>query len=140
MPPAVWEVCLTSNTTNPWVGQSVNLTIEYFVPNATLIPTAVTFLVEVVPPLPALNPVGTLVTGVQVVRQLDNHYSVDFTTVLGATYFIQYSADGVTWKTVRPALTGTGGRLVWLDNGPPKTESDSAGVTGRFYRVMRVAS
>ena len=36
----------------------------------------------------------------------------------------------------RPVLTGTGAQLAWVDNGPPKTDSDSSTVATRYYRVI----
>ena len=111
-------------------------------PNATLIPTAPTFLCEAVTPLAAVNPNGTVLSPVNVVRFTDapdqNRYALTFQSLKGKTYYIQYSSDGFNWTTVLTPYAGTGGILVWLDNGAPKTTSDSATVTQRFYQVVVV--
>ncbi len=117
-------------------GQTVDLVIEYYVPTNSTIPVAPTFRVDVVAPLPPLNPVGSVLAGVNVSRTLDNHYLLQFASLVGHYYEIQYSSDGVNWKAARPVLTGTGAQLAWVDNGPPKTESDSSGVATRYYRVI----
>jgi hypothetical protein len=119
-------------------GASVNLIIEYYVPTSSVVPTAPNFLPETVSPLPPANPVGTLLSGVTVSRLPNNEYLLTLpTTQAGLFYFIQYSDDGgTTWLTAIPPLNGTGSKLVWIDNGPPKTGSDSASVAARAYRVV----
>jgi hypothetical protein len=119
-------------------GQVVNLVIEFYVPGPGLIPTAARFTQEVILPMTPPSPVGTILTGVTVSRDFDNRYVLDFLSILGRTYYVQYSDDGVTWKTVFSPLTGNGTRVVWLDNGPPKTDADSSGAAVRFYRVILI--
>jgi hypothetical protein len=119
-------------------GQSVNLTIEYYVPNVKAMPVAPTFAVKVVPPMAAPVVSGTLLSAVRVTRLSNNRYVLDFASSLGYKYFIQYSDNnGTTWQTAIPTLNGTGGRIIWLDNGPTKTSSDPATVTRRSYRVFK---
>ena len=66
----------------------------------------------------------------------DGTFLVEFTTVPGITYYVQYSSDMVHWKTVFPPFAGTGQHLQWIDSGPPETESlPSINIT-RFYRVL----
>jgi hypothetical protein len=123
-------------------GATVSLVIEYFVPTSSVVPTAATFLPEITAPLPTPNPTGTVVTGVTINRLANNEYILTLpTTQAGLHYFIQYSDDGgVTWLTAIPSLTGTGGKLVWIDNGPPKTDADSATVAARSYRIIASTS
>ncbi|NJN05840.1 MAG: hypothetical protein HC814_04960, partial [Rhodobacteraceae bacterium] len=115
-------------------GASVDLVVEYKVPVQGgspvpgSIPTAVTFRAVPVLPLPPLNPVGTLVGNVTVDRPGDGRYVVNIPTLVGRTYYVQYSADNATWQTARPLLTGTGNTISWISNGPPKTDTDSNGV------------
>jgi len=37
-----------------------------------------------------------------------------------------------------PAVTGTGTRQQWIDNGPPKTDSLPPASAMRFYRLLLV--
>ena len=124
-------------------GETVRLIVEYSVPLGTLPPLAPTFLVEAVDALPAVTPVGSVVTdGFRVSRTpgtapTGDRALVEWNSLLNRTYYVQTSADGgTTWSTVLSPVTGTGARVVWLDNGPPKTNSDSAGLTSRMYRVI----
>jgi hypothetical protein len=66
----------------------------------------------------------------------DGTFLVEFTTVPGITYYVQYSSDMVHWKTVFPPFAGTGQHLQWIDSGPPETESLPSTKTTRFYRVL----
>ncbi|HEX4263383.1 MAG TPA: Ig-like domain-containing protein, partial [Verrucomicrobiae bacterium] len=66
----------------------------------------------------------------------DGTFLVEFTTVPGITYYVQYSSDMVHWKTVFPPFAGTGQHLQWIDSGPPETESLPSIKTVRFYRVL----
>jgi hypothetical protein len=56
-------------------------------------------------------------------------------------YFIQYAdtpadlMDSATVQTAFPSVTGTGSRVQWIDNGPPKTASPPTNGS-RFYRVL----
>ena len=66
----------------------------------------------------------------------DGTFLVEFTTVPGITYYVQYSSDMVHWKTVFPPFAGTGQHLQWIDSGPPETESLPSIRVTRFYRVL----
>jgi hypothetical protein len=125
------------------VGETVRLIVEYSVPLGTSPPVAPTFQALAVVALPAVTPVGSVVSdGFRVSRTpgtapTGDRALVEWNTILGRTYYVQTSADGgTTWTTVLSPLTGTGARVVWLDNGPPKTSSDSAGLSSRIYRVI----
>jgi len=118
-------------------GQVAELVVEYKVPGTGSVPTAPAFEVDVVPVIAPLNPAGTiLTTGVQVQRLADNRYLLDILTLANRTYYIQYSDDGTTWITVLSPLTGTGGTVSWLDNGPPKSFPDPNTNVQRNYRVI----
>ena len=66
----------------------------------------------------------------------DGTFLVEFTTVPGLTYYIQYSSDMVHWKTAYPPMAGTGQHTQWIDSGPPATESLPSTKIERFYRVL----
>lgn len=65
----------------------------------------------------------------------DGSFILGFDSVLNQTYYIQYSSDLKTWKTVGLPVIGVGNRLEWLDNGPPRTDSLPGNQPERFYRI-----
>jgi hypothetical protein len=82
-------------------------------------------------------PYGTVI-GITQGQVLQNgQVLIQFQTVSGDQYLIQYSYDQVTWKTVVPTVPGTGNWLQWIDNGPPKTESEPQDAPPRFYRIWQ---
>jgi uncharacterized repeat protein (TIGR01451 family) len=116
-------------------GESVEFLLEFYAANRqpfaapTLTPTAsgVTF-----PPIPA---------GVMLIpdpsRQLpDGRFMIEFASIPGQAYAIQYSSDMTNWRDVHPFITTAGTRVRWLDDGPPKTESKPEQLGSRFYRVV----
>jgi len=119
-------------------GQVVDLVVEYFVPLEASIPTSAVYLPLVVNPLPPVNPAGSVVTdGFLVQKQPDDRFTVEWFSVIGRTYWVQYSDDaGSTWETVLSSVTGTGLKVVWLDNGQPKTDQSSDLTPNRQYRVV----
>ncbi len=116
-------------------GGSVDLTIEYYVPNfATPNPV---LAAEVVPP--SLQAASLSDKQTPVTRQLrlaNGDFLLEFRSEAGRVYFVQYSKDTKDWKTAWPGVAGTGNRIQWLDNGPPRTESSPALDPSRFYRIM----
>ncbi len=143
----VYNATGTNGLSQPYVqqnfpvpaGGSVTFFIEYYVPDRVTIP-APTFLAELAPVDPPVNPVGTVQNILRnpPVVLVDGSVLIDFATLANRTYYIQYSADMVTWTTVVPAVSGTGSTRQWIDNGPPKTESHPSTVVARFYRVILV--
>jgi hypothetical protein len=80
-------------------------------------------------------------TPVPIIRQLvlaDGSFLINFPTVNGATYFVLYSDDMVTWKTSAQPVHGTGFTVQWIDYGPPATDSLPSTHSSRFYRVVSV--
>jgi len=115
-------------------GASVDLTIEYFVPNRSTPHASLT--VELVDPAPPLEPVGTPQDIARSLRLDDGSYLIDFRTLSNRTYYVQYSSDLASWKTVCPPVMGSRSTMQWVDNGPPKTDSHPRTQTNRFYRVL----
>ena len=115
-------------------GQSVSLLIEYYSPDPGVITTS--FLPEATSVLPPLNPTGQIIDEVPVSRLIDNRLAISFTSLENRTYYVQYSEDAINWATSLAPIEGTGRRIIWVDNGPPKTPSDTAGGLNRFYRVL----
>jgi len=66
----------------------------------------------------------------------DGTFLLEFSSQAGRSYYVQYSRDLATWRTVQPAIAGNGSRMQWIDDGPPKTESRPRATSMRFYRVV----
>jgi len=117
--------------------QSVDLQIEYYVPDRRTRPSPA-FRTEVVAPEPPLEPEGSVLSSVRQLPLTNGLFLVEFSTGPSQLYYVQYSSDLTGWKTALPAVMGTGSRVQWIDNGPPKTESAPSSEPNRFYRVIRV--
>jgi hypothetical protein len=61
---------------------------------------------------------------------------LEFNSEAGKAYYIQYGTDPASWKTALPKVAGTGKRVQWIDNGPPKTDSLPSALPARFYRIV----
>jgi hypothetical protein len=66
----------------------------------------------------------------------DGSIRVQFKSDLNRSYLVQYTEDLAEWKTSFPALTGTGGTLEWIDDGPPKTDAHPTTQSRRLYRLV----
>lgn len=128
----------TVTVANLQPGESRVLTMEYYVADHLTVPNPayaliLTDRIELIVPPAAIKTLA-----VDVTRYLTNTVIVEFSTRLGAQYFIQYAptAAGLsTGKVVFPAVIGTGSRVQWIDNGPPKTDSPPTNQT-RFYQIL----
>ena len=65
-----------------------------------------------------------------------NRFVIQFNSVPGRTYTIEYSDDLVTWKIAVPSIVASANVTQWYDDGPPKTLSKPGSVPSRFYRVF----
>lgn len=88
--------------------------------------------VVVTPPSPSAG--QTLAIRRAFLRQ-DGKFAVEFDTLAGRSYVVEYSSDMNTWKQAQPPVSGNGSRLIWVDSGPPQTESPPASGP-RFYRLV----
>ena len=70
--------------------------------------------------------------------QPDGTFLLKFGTTCTGTYYVQYSADLVTWKTTTQGVNGSGAEVQWIDSGNPVTESMPSPEKARFYRIIRV--
>ena len=124
--------------TNLVPGESRVLTMEFYVSDHVTVPNPGYFVGPFIFAGPSLPPTVIKTLAVDVTRYLTNSTIVEFSTQLGRQYFIQYAntTEGlVTGKVVFPAVIGTGSRVQWIDNGPPKTDSPPTNQT-RFYRIL----
>ncbi len=62
---------------------------------------------------------------------------LEFISVVGETYTIQFSQNGEEWTNVVPDVIAGANVTQWVDNGPPKTPSHPSAEKNRFYRVVR---
>jgi len=117
-------------------GGDVVFLVEYYRLSRLPIPQP-TFLVEataaVVPT--ATGPVLSIERGIQL---SSGRFLVDFLTVPGGRYSVQYSSNMTDWKTATPIITAPANRVQWYDDGPPKTESKPSSIGSRFYRVIQL--
>ena len=136
-----------TNNGNPFVvygstldiNQSVNLVLEYFistrlpitVPNSNY--TAVGVSAADLSAVPGTNGTFsiTLMTNLPSGNKL-----IEFQSILGRSYTIQYSGDGVNFTNAQPSIIAPADRVQWIDDGPPKTISPPASAPSRFYRVL----
>jgi hypothetical protein len=119
-------------------GESRTVTVEYYVTDHATVP-APAYSIYLADPF-ALTLPGTIITPltIDIARYVSNSALVEFSTHLGNQYFVQWSdtAEGLsTGKVVFPQLFGTGSRVQWIDNGPPKTDTPPTN-HNRFYRVL----
>jgi hypothetical protein len=118
-------------------GGSVDLLLEFYLPDRMPF-SDLSFTAEEIVPFPNLALLGTVLSIDRNIQLHDGRFLIEFTTIPGRTYAIQYSGDMHNWKTVIPSITGPTNRLQWLDDGPPKTETKPTQLGSRFYRVLEL--
>ncbi len=116
-------------------GATQKITLEYYSEDRATIPQPQFELVAATPA--TLTPAG-LSTALQPRATLaSGNVLLELNSIAGQSYYIQYTGDpAAAWKTALPKVEGTGNRIQWLDNGPPKTESHPSTVPARFYRIL----
>ena len=117
------------------VGATQRISIEYRSQDRTTMPTP-EFEVTSATPInitpeglaSALQPRATLAGG---------NILLEFNSTAGTSYYIQYTSDlTAPWQTALPKVDGTGNRIQWIDNGPPKTATHPSANPTRFYRIV----
>ena len=53
----------------------------------------------------------------------DERLLIEFSTISGHTYTVEYSSDLVTWNIATPSIVGGANQIQWYDDGPPETLS-----------------
>jgi hypothetical protein len=66
----------------------------------------------------------------------DGALIVGFSSEPNQTYYLQYSGDLNTWKTVKQPVIGVGSHIQWTDDGPPKTDALPQTQARRLYRIL----
>ena len=67
--------------------------------------------------------------------EADGAFVIEFGTLCGGIYVVEYSADLKTWKSSPQTASGNGLTVAWRDAGQPATDSMPNTRTARFYRV-----
>jgi hypothetical protein len=75
----------------------------------------------------------------RIVRLATGDFLLEYPSVAGRTYQIEYSADGLGWKQSPVPLTATATRTQWIDRGPPRTDEPPSAVATRWYRIREAA-
>jgi alpha-tubulin suppressor-like RCC1 family protein len=113
---------------------TVDLLLEVYTPNR--MPPELTVLGQVVTPESVFPPVGVWHPIRRITALPDGTALLEFLPLPGRTYWMQFSADLVTWETVRAPITGMNTTQQWRDAGPPSTDSPPARQEARFYRLL----
>jgi len=138
------QVYNASGTTNgtPFVqyglplaaGATADLLIEYYRANRHAI-SQPTFVVQFIAPI-SLTETGTVMAINSSLELQSGRFLIEFSTIQGHSYAMQYSSDMQNWSTAIPVIVAPSNRVQWYDDGPPKTDSKPATSGSRFYRVL----
>ena len=118
-------------------GGSVDLVLEYYRSNRVEF-VATNFQVTPVGLARPAPPGGTIVQLDRDPFLFNGMLVIEFASVPGRTYVVEYSPDMQTWSVAVPPVTAAGTRLQWVDAGPPKTASPPGAPGQRFYRVVQL--
>ena len=115
------------------------LSVEYYVSDRVTTPKP-RLVVEIVTGGYPVTPAGLVLSADRSqFNTATGRFVVDFSSIAGKTYYIQYSSSPAgPYDTSFPGVAGTGGRLQWVDTGPPRTTSLPASAGSRFYRILQV--
>jgi uncharacterized repeat protein (TIGR01451 family) len=121
-------------------GNSVTFLIEFFVADRHPFTNSLSAVAILAPPVGSVS--GTPATIIQYgftdLRNLNNpRFLVEFSSIPGRTYTIEYSSDMVTWNIAVPSVVASATSTFWYDDGPPGTLSKpTPGGPPRYYRVF----
>jgi uncharacterized repeat protein (TIGR01451 family) len=117
-------------------GGNVTFLLEYY--ESTRQPFVSTnFDVSVVAAVVVPTPTGTYLQLDTTPFMSEGQLTIEFASVPGHTYVIQYSSDMKTWLTAAPPIVAVNTRTQWVDSGPPETQSPPGTPGQRFYRVVQ---
>ncbi len=116
-------------------GATQKITLEYRSQDRTTVPKPEFELTSATPA--TISPDG-LAAGLQPRATLSaGNVLLEFNSTVGKSYYIQYTANlAASWTTVLPKIEGTGNRIQWIDNGPPKTDAHPSAASIRLYRIL----
>lgn len=119
------------------VGETVELTLEYYSVESGKTPTPTLTVVPILPqPQEAAETLGVDIGQMTIT---DNEaVLLEFESEAGSEYVIQYSFDMATWFNSPTKVTGREKRTQWLDQGLPRTPCHPRDCSTRFYRVLEI--
>lgn len=119
-------------------GTAVTVLIDYHTPvrGTEIHPEIAVSLVSEAESDPAAGEAGLAVDRCEVME--DKTLLIEFTSVPGSLYEIQYSHDATSWKVSPVKVRAAGNRVQWIDRGPPRTDSPPSDQSSRFYRVREI--
>jgi uncharacterized repeat protein (TIGR01451 family) len=117
-------------------GGSVNFLLEYYdSTRAAFVSTNFTYTAVAAVTVPL--PTGTSLQLDRTPFLSNGQLTIEFATVPGHTYVVEYSSDMMNWSAAVPAIVAKNTRTVWVDGGPPVTSSAPGAVGDRYYRVVQ---
>lgn len=118
-------------------GESRTLTLEFYVTDHLTVPQT-TYSVYVADLLQLTLPGNVTPVSITTNRFINGTFVIEFLTQPGQLYYVQYdnTASFSHPLTAFPAVYGTGSRVQWIDDGPPKTIGPPVNGS-RFYRVFQ---
>ena len=118
-------------------GESRMLTLEFYVSDHITAPPAA-YDVYASAPVTVTAPSGLTPVTITTNRYVNGTFMIEFPTQLDHSYYVQYAnnASFTNALTAFPGVLGTGSRVQWIDDGPPKTILQPANGS-RFYRVFQ---
>ena len=124
----------------PQANSSVTFTLEFFVSDRRPFTNSLTAVAIDAPVNPPVNGVQVTIlqSGFSDQRNPGNpRFLVQFSSVPGRTYTVQYSDDLTTWRNATPSILASATSTFWYDDGPPVTVSPPVYPnSSRFYRVL----
>ncbi len=114
------------------VGASFEMILEFYRPSRDT-GFSPSFLLAAPGAVPPAGNGTVLNVDLRVVRKSPTGLLIEFLTEKDKSYTIEYSKDMGVWTPSLPPVIGTGQRIQWLDQGPPKTATFPGG--SRFYRI-----
>jgi uncharacterized repeat protein (TIGR01451 family) len=117
-------------------GSNVVFLLEYYDSARTPF-VSTNFLASVVGAVIVAPPAGTSfqLDGAPFMSQ--GQLTIEFASVPGHTYVVQYSGDMLTWQTATPPIVAVNTRTQWVDTGPPNTQGPPGSPGQRFYRIVQ---
>ena len=90
-------------------------------------------------PVPAPGPVNGSFTQLLATSDTPEGPLLQWNTVRGGIYIVEYSDDqGTTWHSAVHRLGTAGTHLLWVDRGQPETQTKPVNKAARMYRVKKV--
>ncbi len=119
-------------------GGNVVLLLQYYDPSRSLTSAnSPTFAATVIAAVAVPQPTGTYVQLDSAPYMSQGELTIEFPSIPGHTYVVQYSSDMLGWNTATPPIVAANTRTVWIDDGPPDTETLPGSPGQRFYRIVQ---